>query len=106
MSTDPDTERHPLQFRSRELVFGLVAAVYNDERGQIRWLELIARFDEAHAWKTVERVIYELLAAGIFHRVGAPPKHRAAADTRALRPTPLGRAWMRREVADLLFEED
>jgi hypothetical protein len=64
------------------------------------WGELVEQFSgEKHTYKTVENRINELVRFGALHRVGQYKSRRV--DTRALRPTPLGRAWLDRSVLPL-----
>lgn len=96
----------PLARRPVELVTGLLHYVY-DSAEPVPWLELAGRFSEesAHRMKTVENVLYELVALGALHKVGKPGYARVP-DSRALRPTALGRAWLERELLPLLGAQD
>lgn len=92
--------RDPLAFRNPTIVVAVLGYVY-DADGPVPWEELVDAFASAdHQWKTVENVLYELVAFGALHRTGAPAR-KTLPDTRALRPTPLGRAWLDRELLDL-----
>lgn len=97
--------KEPLRFRNPTLVVAVLGYVYDADE-PVPWEELIDTFTtSAHAWKTVENVVYELVAFGALHRIGAPPKKsyggRIGPDTRALKPTILGRAWLDRELVPL-----
>lgn len=91
----------PLARRPLDLVTGLLGYVY-EAAEPVPWLELAGRFSEegAHRMKTVENVLYELVAFGALHKVGKPGYARVP-DSRALRPTTLGRAWLERELLPL-----
>jgi hypothetical protein len=94
--------RDPLRRRDPELVRALLDVVYEDadqdKPDPIPWGELVDAFtSDAHQWRTVENVLYELVAAGALHRVGKPGA-RGKPDTRALLPTLLGRAWLAGEL--------
>lgn len=98
------TDRHPLGplgRRPADLVTALLGFVYESD-DPVPWLELAGRFSEegAYPMKTVENVLYELVALGALHRVGKPG-HTRVPDTRALRPTALGRAWLERDLLPL-----
>ena len=94
------TEDRALRFRSPELVISIVGYfVETDE--PIPWLEALEVFvDDEHPWKTVENLFYELVAFGALHRTGKP-KGKGRTDSRALRATPLGRAWLERDLLEL-----
>lgn len=90
--------REPLRFRNPTIVVAVLGYVY-DAEGPVPWDELVDAFtSSAHQWKTVENVVYELVAFGALHRTGAVVKK---VDARELRPTSLGRAWLDRELLDL-----
>lgn len=90
--------RDPLRFRNPTIVVAVLGYVYDAEE-PVPWEELVATFASAeHQWKTVENVIYELVAFGALHRTGAV---RRGQDDRALRPTLLGRSWLDRELVEL-----
>lgn len=98
----------PLRRRPPELVWGVLSLVYEADE-PVPWLALILS-DLSERWepKTIENVAYELCAFGALHRVGQPGTSRRP-DSRALRPTPLGRAWLDREILplhDQPYEED
>lgn len=88
----------PTRWRSPRLVVELLGYVYDAEE-PIPWLELVDTFSEGdgRSWKTVENTVYDLVAFGALHRVGKPGDRRRP-DTRALKATALGRAWLDREL--------
>lgn len=93
-------QRHPLYRRSAELVTAILGHVLDAEE-PVPWLELVPTFtSDRHEWKTVENVLYDLVAFGALHKVSKPGAGRIP-DTRALRPTPLGRAWLERTLLPL-----
>jgi hypothetical protein len=94
--------RDPLRRRDPELVRAILDAVYVDNTDSdpepTPWNDLVEAFTSpAHHWRTVENVLYELVAVGALHRVGKPSA-RGRPDTRALLPTLLGRAWLAGEL--------
>lgn len=91
--TDPEKA---LRFRSPTLVLELLAYVYDADE-PIPWNEVVSVFgiEQDRPSKTVEGALYELVAFGALHRVG---KVTRKTDDRALKPTPLGRAWLDREL--------
>lgn len=92
--------RHPLDRRSPELIAAILGLVYEAD-DPIPWLELLGQLSTtATPWKTVENTIYDLVAFGALHKIGRPG-HTRTPDTRALKPTPLGRAWLDRTLLDL-----
>lgn len=99
--TDPEKA---LRFRSPTLVLELLAYVYDADE-PIPWNELLSVFgiEQDRPSKTVEGALYELVAFGALHRVG---KITRKADTRALKPTPLGRAWLDHELLPAPGEKD
>lgn len=97
---EPDRGARALRFRNPELLLALVAYVY-DADGPVPWNELLEVFtDDGRPWKTVENTLYDLVTFGAFHRIGKPAQ-RGKPDTRALKPTTLGRAWLDRELLPL-----
>lgn len=87
----------PIRFRSARLVVGILGYVYDADE-PIPWLELVDAFaDGDHPWKTVENTIYDLVSFGALHRIGKPGDRRHP-DSRALKATPLGRAWLAAEL--------
>jgi hypothetical protein len=100
-----DDDRHPLRRRNPELVVALLGYIY-DHDDPVPWLDTVDRFtNDGRPWKTVENTIYDLIAFGALHRVGKPGQ-RGTPDTRALRPTPLGRAWLERTLLPLPRNEN
>ena len=94
-----------LRLRSPELVLAMMGILVDheddpDTEGPIPWNALASLFGDAFPWKTIENTIYDLVAFGAIHRIGqAGTRNRA--DTRALRSTPLGRAWLEQTVLPL-----
>jgi hypothetical protein len=101
--------RNPLRHRDPDLVLAILDAVYEhvdqDKPDPIPWTDLVDAFtSDAHNWRTVENVLYELAALGAIHRVGKPGA-RGKPDTRAFLPTLLGRAWLDQELHPLPGEQ-
>ena len=99
---DPELERgaRALRFRNPELLLALVGYVYDADE-PVPWNELLEVFTEdGRPWKTVENTLYDLVTFGAFHRIGKPAQ-RGKPDSRALKPTTLGRAWLDRELLPL-----
>lgn len=94
----------PIRRRPARLVLDLLGHVYDADE-PIPWLELIDTFADGHPWKTVENVVHELVAYGALHRIGRPGDRRRP-DTRALKPTALGQAWLDGEVLPRPGEPD
>ena len=95
-----DHTRSPLYRRSPELVSALLGHVYETE-DPVPWLDLVGQYSsDRWPWKTVENTLYDLVAFGALHRVGKPG-HARTPDTRALKPTALGRAWLERDLLPL-----
>lgn len=89
-----------LTYRAPALVIGVLDYVYALE-DPVGWDELVDVFTtEATPYRTVEATLYDLVAYGALHRIGRPGTRRRP-DTRALRATPLGRAWLDRELLPL-----
>lgn len=92
------TER--LKFRNPTLVVAILGYVY-DAGEPVDWSELVDAFSsDERPYKTVENTLYDLVAFGALHRVGQPGAGRKP-DTRALKETTLGRAWLDRELLPL-----
>lgn len=90
----------PLAYRSTALVLGLLDYVYAAE-SPVPWDELVEVYASGGIpYRTVEATIYDLVAYGALHRVGQPRAGRRP-DTRALKATPLGRAWLDRDLLPL-----
>ncbi len=96
---DEETPKNPLGFRNPTLVVALVGYVA-DADAPVPWIELLDTFADAAVWKTIENVLYELVAFGALHRVGKPAT-RNRRDSRALKLSTLGRAWLDRELLPL-----
>lgn len=101
MTSDP---QKALRFRDRALVLELLSYVYDADE-PIPWNELVSVYgiEQDRPSKTVEGALYELVAFGALHRVG---KITRKEDQRALKPTPLGRAWLDRELLPLPGERE
>lgn len=86
-----------LYARSADLVAAILDAVYDDPE-PIPWPDLVHAFTtERTPAKTVENTLYDLAAFGALHRTGKPADRRRP-DTRAVRQTDLGRAWLAGEL--------
>lgn len=95
----------PLRFRNPTLIIAVLGYVY-DLDDPVPWTELVDVFTaDARPWKTVENTIYDLVAFGALHRIGKPAT-RGAPDTRALKATGLGRAWLDRDLLPLPTDHD
>lgn len=96
----------PLRYRPRDLVAAILGAVYTadtNEDDPYRWTDLVDEFtDDQHKAKTVDNVIRELVSYGALHKTGDIARGR---DTRVIHPTPLGRAWLDRELLPLHNEQ-
>lgn len=93
-------ERDPLRRRPPALVWAILSIVFESEE-PVGWLDLVeSELSDQWPTKTVENTCYELVAFGALHRVGQAGTSRRP-DSRALRPTPLGRAWLDRELLPL-----
>jgi hypothetical protein len=90
----------PLGYRAPALVLGVLDYVYASATG-VAWDEVVDLFSSGGTpWRTVEATLYDLVAYGALHRIGRPGTRRRP-DTRALRATPLGRAWLDRDLLAL-----
>jgi hypothetical protein len=90
----------PISRRAPELVLAVLGHVYEAEE-PVPWLEVVGQFSsDRWPWKTVENTLYDLVAFGALHRIGKPG-HTRQPDTRALRPTFLGRAWLDQDLPGL-----
>lgn len=98
-------ERDPLRYRSPTLVLAVLGHIYDSDE-PVPWTEIVEHHtDDAHTWRTVEGTLYDLVAFGAIHRIGKPGAGRNP-DTRALKPTPLGRAWLYQEIQPLPGHHD
>lgn len=88
-----------LRFRPAELVLGIVGYVAEAPE-PVGWLELVEVFTGETPWKTVEATIYDLVSFGAITRIGHAGTRRRA-DTRAVKLTILGRAWLDQELLEL-----
>lgn len=85
--------RDPLQYRSPALVIAILGIIY-DNPEPTPWFEIVDLCTSPrHPARTVENTLYDLVAYGAAHRVGQPGTSRKP-DTRALKPTVLGRHWL------------
>lgn len=99
-----------LRLRDPELVLAMMGLLIDyeddpDNEGPLPWRALVDLFDGAHPWKTVENTIYDLVAFGAIHRVGQAGTRRRP-DSRAVRSTPLGRAWLEQTLLPLPTPKD
>lgn len=98
-----DVTETTLRFRNPTLVVAILGYVFDADE-PIPWDELLETFAVAgRSWKTVENVLYELVAFGALHRIG---KVKRGQDDRAVKPTPLGRAWLEGELVPTPGRED
>ena len=101
----PTADRNPLRYRKPETVAGILGHIYDADH-PVRWLEVLDMFaDTEKEWKTVENTLYDLVAFGALHRIGKPAAGKTP-DSRALKPTALGRAWLERELLPLHNAEE
>lgn len=84
--------REPLHYRNPTLVAAILGMIYDADE-PVGWLEIIDALSPPHEPKTVTGTLYDLIAYGAIHRIGQPGTTRKP-DTRALKPTPLGRHWL------------
>lgn len=90
-----------LYARSPQLVAAILGYLADTDTAT-PWNETLDTFTGAdHPWKTIENILYELIAFGAVHRVGRAGRQ----DTRALKLTPLGQAWLDRTILPLVGEE-
>lgn len=90
----------PLRRRNPDLIHHLLGYVYEADE-PVPWLDIVDHYsNDRHPWKTVENTIYDLVAFGALHRIGKPGAGRTP-DTRALKPTALGRAWLDQDLIPL-----
>lgn len=92
------TDRNPLRYRSPVLVAAILDHV--QELGSVRWAELVETHSNDHPWRTVEATLYDLVTFGAVHRVGKPGTSTRP-DTRELRLTILGAAWLAQTLEPL-----
>lgn len=86
--------RDPLSYRNPTLTIAILGIIYDtDPDTPVGWLEIVDLLCPPHEPKTITGTLYDLIAYGAIHRIGNPGTTRKP-DTRALRPTPLGRAWL------------
>lgn len=85
----------PLLRRSPLLVLAVLSYVYDSDE-PVLWTEIVDAFTATYSHRTIEATLYDAVAFGALHRIGKPGDRRHP-DTRALRPTPLGQAWLDQE---------
>jgi hypothetical protein len=93
--------RPPLTKRNRRLVDAILATLYPDDDEEptpFPWNELVDAFSGQYEPKTIDNTLRDLVAFGAAHKVGTIGRN---GDTRALLPTPLGRAWLDRVTLHL-----
>lgn len=90
----------PLLRRAPALIFAVLGAVAESDPDAIPWAALVDELAGHYAWRTIEATIYDAVAFGAVHRIGKPAA-RGRPDTRALRVTPLGRAWLDQQLLPL-----
>ena len=95
--------KDPLGYRRPELVLALLGYVYDHEGA--RWPELLDVFAGHAPPRTIEAVIYDLVSIGALHRIGKPGD-RWRTDSRELRPTLLGAAWLEQRLHPLPGHHD
>lgn len=95
-----------LRLRDPDLVLAMLGYLvdYEDDpdvETSLPWRALVDTFTTAdREWKTVENTLYDLAAFGAIHRIGQAGT-RTRSDTRAVRSTPLGRAWLEQTLLPL-----
>lgn len=103
-------DKAPVRFRPAELVYGILDYIRDVELADQpapEWNEIVEHFTSAAIeWKTVENTMFDLIQFGALHRIGKPPAGRRIRDSRALKTTDLGRAWIDQELEPLLDVED
>lgn len=99
------SDRRGLRLRNPTLIVAILGYVYDADE-PVGWSELVETFSsDERPWKTVENTIYDLVGFGALHRVGQSGTGRKP-DTRALKSTVLGRAWLDRELLPLPTDPD
>jgi len=89
-----------LRRRDPLLLVTILGHVY-ESPDPVPWAELVETYtDDQHPWKTTENLLYDLVSYGALHRIGKP-SGKGRRDTRALKATDLGRAWLARELLPL-----
>lgn len=97
--SDLDDHKTPLQHRAPALILALLGTIYDDP-DPIPWNSLVEHFasQSDYTSKTIENTLADLAAFGAIQRIGQyTPKH----DTRAVRATTLGQAWLDQTILDL-----
>jgi hypothetical protein len=92
------TRKPPIHYRNRVTVAAIFGYILDAEQ-PVHWLEVIDVFtSDTIAWRTVERILHELMEHGAIHRIGQAGNNRRA-DTRAVKVTVLGHAWFNQELS-------
>lgn len=99
MSSDDDLEHadrpSSLRWRSPTLVLALLGTIADDD-GPVPWDALIHHMTSGrYQAKTIENTLADLAKFGAIQRLGTYAPRR---DTRAVRMTPLGLAWLAGEL--------
>lgn len=81
-----------LRYRPAELLVAIIGTIYDDP-DPVPWQTIITTYSTRWPRRTVENAIYDLIAYGALHRTGRPAE-KGRPDTRTLRPTTLGQAWL------------
>jgi hypothetical protein len=86
-----------LRFRSPALVLALLGLITDDD-DPVPWNALIEHFSSGSKYtaKTIENTLGDLAKFGAIQRIGQYAPRRG--DTRAVRMTPLGLAWLAGEL--------
>jgi hypothetical protein len=105
MKTNTDPRLIPLARRNPRLIIIILGHLYEADE-PFPWDEFVGFLtSDEHPWKTVENTIYDLIAFGAIHKIGSY-RAKGKTDTRALKLTPLGRAWSDRERIPYLVEDE
>lgn len=94
-----------IRHRNPALLLGLLGYLEEVGPDPVPWNELVEVHSGRYRWKTVENALYDLEKFGATSRSGRPGR-RSAPDTRAVRLTPLGLAWLRQTVLPLPGSHD
>lgn len=94
--TDVDHDRpSSLRWRSPALVLALCGMIADDD-GPVPWNALVDNMSAGrYAAKTIENTLADLAQFGAIQRIGT---YKPRDDTRAVRMTPLGLAWLAGEL--------
>lgn len=90
--------RDPLSYRNPALVIAVAGYIADTGDERASWHELVDTFhDTDYEARTIEAVIWDLIAYGAVQRLGQPGTvHKP--DTRQLRLTTLGRHWLEQKA--------